>query len=94
LFNDAAAGTDVYFLNKPPVKNICDVDRFISYLRQLTPNGYTPLNKVFNLVLNDNVNTIKEKKLLIIILTDGEPSGKHFCNLIVFLLFIFFTDRE
>ena len=64
LFNDALLGTDVYFLNKPPVKNICDIDRFITYLKQLTPNGYTPLNKVFNLVLNDNVNTVKEKKLL------------------------------
>ena len=74
LFNDAHTGTDVYFLNKPPVKNIHDVDQFANYLKKLTPNGYTPLNKTFNTVLNENVNTIKEKKLLIIILTDGEPS--------------------
>ena len=74
LFNDPNSGTDVYFLNKPPVKNIKDVDQFASYLKKLTPNGYTPLNKTFNIVLGENVNTVKEKKLLVIILTDGEPS--------------------
>ena len=74
MFNDAQTGTDVYFLNKPPVKNVLNVDEFINYLKQITPNGYTPLNKVFNFVLNDNINTVREKKLLVIILTDGEPS--------------------
>ena len=68
------AETDVYFLNKPPAKNITDVDVFMQHLRKLKPNGYTPLNKVFNAVLADNSSSIKERKLLIIILTDGEPS--------------------
>ena len=67
-------GTDVYFLNKPPIKNIADVSQFMHHLKQLKPNGYTPLNKVFNVVLNDNMDSIRERKLLIIILTDGEPS--------------------
>ena len=72
--NESSHGTDVYFLNKPPVKSITNVDQFMNHLRMLKPNGYTPLNKIFNVVLNDNISLLKERKLLIIILTDGEPS--------------------
>ena len=75
--NESNSGTDVYFLNKPPIKNIVSVDAFMHHLKQLKPNGYTPLNKVFNLALNDNTSAIKERKLLIIILTDGEPSDDY-----------------
>ena len=71
--NEIDTGTDVYFLNKPPVKNIRSSDAFLHHLKQLKPNGYTPLNKIFNLALNENMNAIKERKLLVIILTDGEP---------------------
>ena len=75
--NEINEETDVYFLNKPPIKNIVSVDAFMHHLRQLKPNGYTPLNKIFNLALNENMNAIKERKLLIIILTDGEPSDDY-----------------
>ena len=75
--NESSQGTDVYFLNKPPVKNVTNVDQFMYHLKQLKPNGYTPLNKIFNLALNENMNAIKERKLLIIILTDGEPSDDY-----------------
>ena len=71
LFNDS---TDVYFLNKPPIRNINNIDYLLNFLKQNKPNGYTPLNKIFNQVLNENINYIREKKLLIIILTDGEPT--------------------
>ena len=71
--NEINDGTDVYFLNKPPVKNIRSSEAFLHHLRQLKPNGYTPLNKIFNLALNENMSAIKERKLLVIILTDGEP---------------------
>jgi hypothetical protein len=77
--NETNSGTDVYFLNKPPIKNITSVDAFIHHLKQLKPNGYTPLNKIFNLALNDNMDAIKERKLLLIILTDGEPSDDMVC---------------
>ena len=39
------------------------------------PSGYTPLTNTFNSVLSDNVQAIKEKKLLIICVTDGEPTN-------------------
>ena len=74
LFNDS---TDVYFLNKPPIRNINNIDFLLNFLKQNKPNGYTPLNKIFNQVLNENVNYIREKKLLIIILTDGEPTDDY-----------------
>jgi hypothetical protein len=74
LFNDS---TDVYFLNKPPIRNINNIDYLLNFLKQNKPNGYTPLNKIFNQVLNENINYIREKKLLIIILTDGEPTDDY-----------------
>ena len=54
------------------MKNVCNVETFLHDLRQIKPEGNTPLNTVFNQVLSENVNTVKDKKLLIIILTDGE----------------------
>ena len=75
--NEINEGTDVYFLNKPPIKNIRSAESFMHHLRQLKPNGYTPLTKIFNLALNENMNVIKERKLLLIILTDGEPSDDY-----------------
>jgi hypothetical protein len=75
--NEINEGTDVYFLNKPPVKNIRSTESFMHHLKPLKPNGFTPLNKVFNLALNENLNAIRERKLLVIILTDGEPSDDY-----------------
>jgi uncharacterized protein YegL len=70
-------GTDVFFLNKPPVRNIRSGEAFMHHCSQLKPGGYTPLNKIFNLVLSENVEAIRERKLLVIILTDGEPSDDY-----------------
>lgn len=40
------------------------------------PSGYTPLAKVFNQVLNDNEQYVNEQKLLVVIVTDGEPTDE------------------
>lgn len=71
-------GCDVYFLNhQPPIKNIKSVPDFLNYFRQIRPGGYTPLTKTLNQVLLDNANIVSyEKKLLIIIVTDGEPTDQ------------------
>ncbi|CAF1074956.1 unnamed protein product [Brachionus calyciflorus] len=74
-------GCDVYFLNhQPPIKNIKNVGEFLNYFRQIRPGGYTPLTRTLDQVLKDNANLVGyEKKLLIVIVTDGEPtdaSGK------------------
>ena len=73
LFNENNC-TDVYFLNKPPVKNIYNVQEFMGQFRQMRPNGFTPLSRAFNQVLFDNSHLVRERKLLCIILTDGEPT--------------------
>jgi uncharacterized protein YegL len=83
--NEINTGTDVYFLNKPPVRNIRSGESFMHHLKSLKPNGYTPLNKVFNLALNENLNAIRERKLLVIILTDGEPSDDYGKSIFMFL---------
>lgn len=71
-------GCDVYFLNnQPPIKNIKNTQEFLNYFRQIKPRGYTPLTKTLNQVLLDNANIVSyEKKLLIIIVTDGEPTDQ------------------
>ena len=71
------SGCDIYFLNKPPVKNIklSNLAEFLNIFTLTKPNGYTPLTNVLTQVLNENANIVKnERKLLVIIVTDGEPT--------------------
>ena len=74
-------GCDIYFLNRTPspLRNVSQPSDLITHFN-LKPNGYTPLARVLKNVLNDNLTPDQtEKKLLIIIATDGEPtddSGK------------------
>ena len=66
-------GCDVYFLNKGLVKNIRNSSQLANYF-QSGPNGYTPITNTFNSILASNIEAIKEKKLLVILVTDGEPT--------------------
>jgi hypothetical protein len=72
LFN--TNGSDVYFLNRKSNKNITDKQQ-LSYSFEDKPQGYTPLELRLQEVLNDNPNL--NKKLLIIIVTDGEPTDTN-----------------
>ena len=71
-------GCDVYFLNRYPsvVKNITSADQLKNNFTP-PPNGYTPLTQTLQKVLNDNANTRDERKLLVIICTDGEPTDTN-----------------
>jgi hypothetical protein len=69
-------GVDVYFLNRPGLKNVNDVSQINSYFEQ-EPSGYTPIVKVFSQVLQDMQPILSEKKLLIILATDGEPTTEN-----------------
>ena len=72
IFNDN--GTDIYFLNRPPLKNITHVDQ-MNEVFQLKPSGYTPLARILRYVLMENSNIfLNENKLLIVVVTDGEPT--------------------
>ena len=71
LFNPN--GCDVYFLNRGIVKNVKTSRDLRSHFQDL-PQGYTPMRNTFNAVLRDNHQIATEKKLLVVILTDGEPT--------------------
>ncbi|CAF3342735.1 unnamed protein product [Rotaria sp. Silwood2] len=53
-------GVDVYFLNREPMYNII--------------SGPTPMVRVLRQVLKDKRNEIQQRKLLILLATDGEPT--------------------
>ncbi len=68
-------GCSIYFLNRKPspVHNICNESQ-VSPLFKSKPKGFTPLPRVLDKVLNDITRFVYEKKLLIVIATDGEPT--------------------
>jgi hypothetical protein len=67
-------GVDVYFLNRPGVKNVSEYSMIEPYF-VAEPEGYTPIVPVFMQVLDDMRQVLSEKKLLIILATDGEPTS-------------------
>lgn len=66
-------GVDLYFLNRNGKKNVSDV-RDIDICFANEPQGYTPIVPVLSKILNGLGSITNEKKVLIIIATDGEPS--------------------
>ena len=80
LFNPD--GCNIYFLNRYqyPIKNVTNEVQLTDLFRE-RPQGFTPLPRVLDNVLNDTSMLLNENKLLIIIATDGEPtddSGQFF----------------
>ena len=69
-------GCDIYFLNRGVVRNVTHANQLL-FKFQNPPSGFTPLRDTFNAVLNDNLEAVREKKLLVMILTDGEPTDAH-----------------
>ena len=77
IFNQQ--GCDIYFLNRQPspVRNITDATQLVNYFRD-KPQGFTPLAQTLNKVIMDNSGQVlNERKLLIIICTDGEPTDQN-----------------
>lgn len=64
-------GTDLYFLNRGVCKNVTDVDA-VNHAFKHGPKGSTPLGAVFKKVISEKYSN--EKKLLILIATDGVPN--------------------
>lgn len=67
-------GIDVYFLNRPPEYNVANYEK-IEKIFKKKPAGYTPIVNVFKRVLQEKTKLLAEKKLLIILATDGEPTN-------------------
>lgn len=65
-------GIDLYFLNRGTLKNVSDSSQVTNWFAQ-PAGGFTPLNQVLRKVIQDKKDIAMEKKLLIIIFTDGVP---------------------
>ncbi|RNA30146.1 von Willebrand type A [Brachionus plicatilis] len=75
IFNEN--GTDIYFLNRPMARHISSADQLLPYF-QNKPSGYTPISRVLRTILaNNHPGELGERKLLIIIVTDGEPTDDY-----------------
>lgn len=63
-------GIDVYFLNRDPMLNVTDT-RNVRQMFNSPPQGLTPLVPALRRILASKRNQSFEKKLLILIATDG-----------------------
>ncbi|KAJ3060136.1 hypothetical protein HDU99_006061, partial [Rhizoclosmatium hyalinum] len=66
-------GIDLYFLNRPPVRNIMGPSAALDAAFAQKPAGYTPITRVLRQVIREKWNR-EGKKLLILIATDGQPT--------------------
>lgn len=69
-------GLDIYFLNRPSVSGITHAEQ-VYPLFQNPPAGYTPITKTLNQIFRDKADIIREKKMLVLIATDGEPTTEN-----------------
>ncbi|KAJ3031384.1 UNVERIFIED_CONTAM: hypothetical protein HDU68_004463 [Siphonaria sp. JEL0065] len=69
-------GVDIYFLNRPPVRNVTGPTAEMNSAFASPPMGYTPIARVLRQVLREKGLGQGEnaKKLLILIATDGQPT--------------------
>lgn len=65
-----ANGVDVYFLNRDPVMNVTNMQTMMHVFNS-PPNGLTPLVPALRRILAAKRSQTFEKKLLILIATDG-----------------------
>ncbi|CAF1064985.1 unnamed protein product [Rotaria sp. Silwood1] len=66
-------GLDIYFLNRPPLLRIKHSSELMPAFAN-PPNGLTPITRVLRQILQAKQSEIQERKLLIIIATDGQPT--------------------
>ena len=69
-----ADGIDVHFLNRPSLLNVKSARTLEETFRKL-PKGLTPLPERLSQILQEYRARPKHKNLLLLIATDGEPSG-------------------
>ena len=65
-----ANGVDVYFLNRDPIMNVNNIQT-IRHVFNAPPQGLTPLVPALRRILQAKRSQTFEKKLLILIATDG-----------------------
>ena len=67
-------GVDVYFLNRPPLTGASGAAHLQAAFNFAPPQGFTPLTRALQQVLTDQREALRERKLLLIIATDGRPT--------------------
>lgn len=67
------AGLDIYFLNRPTIANVTNVSGLQNTFNT-PPNGGTPLIGALNRIYYDKRDIPSNKNLLVICITDGEPT--------------------
>jgi len=67
-------GVDIYFLNREPALNVTNVQN-IRHIFNNPPQGLTPLVPAIRRILAAKRSQAFEKKLLILIATDGYDSS-------------------
>jgi len=72
-------GIDVYFLNREPLMGVTSQEQ-LDIIFAVPPSGYTPILKTLKQVIKDKSRALAEKKLLIILATDGQPTSENGSN--------------
>ena len=70
---DPAGAVDIFFLNRPPVLGVQDAAQLQGAFAN-PPHGYTPLSRMFAHILQAKAQVLAERRLLLIIATDGQPT--------------------
>ena len=90
-----SSGLDIYFLNRGIMRNVTDVTGLQTSFATL-PDGGTPLITTLKQVYNEKKDILYGKKLLIVVVTDGEPTDKDqydYSNSELFSLINLMTSR-
>lgn len=95
-------GIDIYYLNRPPIKNVYCAEDLNNYIHFFNPpDGFTPLGERIQEVLNEKKTC--ERNLLLIVFTDGQPNNmKLFMDVLknrnpidkIFISIVACTDDE
>ncbi|CAF1285378.1 unnamed protein product [Rotaria sordida] len=72
-------GVDIFFLNRQPMRNVKNAEQLIPVFA-IPPSGPTPIVRILRQILQEKQLEVQERKLLILIATDGVPTddnGQH-----------------
>ena len=70
------SGLSIFFLNRPPMHGVTSAAQVQAAFAHAPPQGFTPLTRSLRAVLSEKRQAISERKLLLVIATDGEPTNE------------------
>lgn len=70
------SGVDVYFLNRPHMLGVTSAAQVRVAFDAAPPGGFTPLARAVTVtrVLQDNAESLRERRMQLLVATDGEPT--------------------